>query len=113
MGDRRRFNQGRLASRYSSRRFRKIRGLDALKAVARAVAVDRLDLGFVDILSTEGALDHPLSGPQEELYWRRELLASVEPPRIPPAEAMMRPSMNSPSTIPMTRITTAAITLGM
>jgi len=68
-------------SRYSSRRFRKIRGLDALPAVARAVAVDRLDLGFVDILSTEGALDHPLSGPTEELYWRRELLASIEPPR--------------------------------
>ena len=68
-------------SRYSSRRFRKIRGLDALPAVARAVSVDRLDLGFVDILSTEGALDHPLSGPQEELYWRRELLASTEPPR--------------------------------
>jgi diguanylate cyclase (GGDEF)-like protein len=68
-------------SRYSSRRFRKIRGLDALPAVARAVAVDRLDLGFVDILSTEGALDHPLSGPTEELFWRRELLASTEPPR--------------------------------
>jgi diguanylate cyclase (GGDEF)-like protein len=49
--------------------------------VARAVSVDRLDLGFVDILSTEGILDHPLSGPQEELFWRRELLASVEPPR--------------------------------
>ncbi len=68
-------------SKYSSRRFRKIRGLDALPAVARAVAVDRLDLGFVDILSTEGALDHPLSGPPEELYWRRELLAAVEAPR--------------------------------
>ena len=68
-------------ARQSSRRFRKIRGLDALPAVARAVSVDRLDLGFVDILSTEGALDHPLSGPQEELYWRRELLASTEPPR--------------------------------
>jgi len=68
-------------ARYSSRRFRKLRGLDALKAVARAVAVDRIDLGFVDILSTEGALDHPLSGPREELFWRRELLASTEPPR--------------------------------
>src|SRR3954463_6663439 len=68
-------------SRYSSRRFRKLRGLDALKAVARAVTVDRLDLGFVDILSTEGSLDHPLSGPREELFWRRELLASTEPPR--------------------------------
>jgi diguanylate cyclase (GGDEF)-like protein len=68
-------------ARYSSRRFRKLRGLDALKAVARAVSIDRLDLGFVDILSTEGSLDHPLSGPREELFWRRELLASTEPPR--------------------------------
>jgi diguanylate cyclase (GGDEF)-like protein len=68
-------------ARYTSRRFRKLRGLDALKAVARAVAVDRLDLGFVDILATEGSLDHPLSGPREELFWRRELLASTEPPR--------------------------------
>jgi diguanylate cyclase (GGDEF)-like protein len=68
-------------ARHSSRRFRKIRGLEALPAVARAVAVDRLDLGFVDILSTEGPLDHPLSGPQEALFWRRELLAATEPPR--------------------------------
>jgi diguanylate cyclase (GGDEF)-like protein len=68
-------------ARYSSRRFRKLRGLDSLKAVARAVSVDRLELGFVDILSTEGPLDHPLSGPREELFWRRELLASTEPPR--------------------------------
>src|SRR6476646_2471394 len=68
-------------ARYSSRRFRKLRGLDALKAVARAVAVDRLDLGFVDILSTEGSLDHPMSGPRDELFWRRELVASTEPPR--------------------------------
>jgi diguanylate cyclase (GGDEF)-like protein len=68
-------------SRHTSRRFRKVRGLDALPALARAVVVDRLDLGFVDILSTEGALDHPLSGPHEELYWRRELVASTEPPR--------------------------------
>jgi diguanylate cyclase (GGDEF)-like protein len=68
-------------ARYSSRRFRKLRGLDPLKAVARAVTVDRLELGFVDILSTEGSLDHPLAGPREELFWRRELLASTEPPR--------------------------------
>ena len=68
-------------ARYSSRRFRKLRGLDALKSVDRAVAVDRLELGFVDILATEGSLDHPLSGPREELFWRRELLASTEPPR--------------------------------
>ena len=68
-------------ARYSSRKFRKLRGLDALKALARAVAVDRLDLGFVDILATEGSLDHPMSGPRDELFWRRELLASTEPPR--------------------------------
>ncbi len=43
--------------------------------------MDRLDLGFVDILSTEGAVDHPLSGPTDEVFWRRELMASSEPPR--------------------------------
>jgi diguanylate cyclase (GGDEF)-like protein len=68
-------------ARQSSRRFQKLRGLSALPALARAVAVDRLDLGFVDLLSREGALDHPLSGPQEELFWRRALVASTEPPR--------------------------------
>ena len=68
-------------ARQSSRRFRKMRGLGELASLARAVAVDRLDLGFVDILSYEGALDHPLSGPREELHWRRALVESVEPPR--------------------------------
>ena len=67
--------------RMSSGKFRIVRGLGSLGAIARAVAVDRIDLGFVDILSYEGALDHPLSGPKEELYWRRALLASAEPPR--------------------------------
>jgi diguanylate cyclase (GGDEF)-like protein len=38
-------------------------------------------MGFVDLLSREGALDHPLSGPQEQLFWRRALVASTEPPR--------------------------------
>jgi diguanylate cyclase (GGDEF)-like protein len=68
-------------ARHSSSRFRTIRGLAALPALARAVAVDRLDLGFVDVLSCEGSLDHPLSGPKEELYWRRAIVASTEPPR--------------------------------
>ena len=68
-------------ARHASRRFRKMRGLTELASLARAVAVDRLDLGFVDILSYEGALDHPLSGPREELYWRRALVESAEPPR--------------------------------
>ena len=52
-------------ARHSSRRFKKVRGLSELRALARAVAVDRLDLGFVDVLSNEGYLDHPLSGPRE------------------------------------------------
>lgn len=66
---------------YSSRRFRKVRGTKELKAIARALVVDRMDLGFVDILSHEGWLDHPLSGPREELFWRRMVVASAEAPR--------------------------------
>lgn len=66
---------------YSSKRFRKVRGLKELKGLARAVVTDRLDLGFIDILSHEGWLDHPLSGPREELFWRRAVVASTEPPR--------------------------------
>jgi diguanylate cyclase (GGDEF)-like protein len=68
-------------AKHSSRRFQKIRGLAALKAITRAIAIDRLDLGFIDILSYEGALDHPLSGPREQLYWRRAVVQSTEPPR--------------------------------
>ncbi|MGE5925906.1 MAG: diguanylate cyclase, partial [Gemmatimonadota bacterium] len=67
--------------RHTSGKFRIVRGLGSLPAIARAVSVDRIDLGFVDILSYEGLLDHPLSGPKEELFWRRALLASTEPPR--------------------------------
>ncbi|HWA57197.1 MAG TPA: diguanylate cyclase [Gemmatimonadales bacterium] len=66
---------------YASRRFKKVRGLRELRSLARAVTVDRLDLGFVDILSHEGWLDHPLSGPREELFWRRAVVESSEPPR--------------------------------
>src|SRR5258708_3593622 len=67
--------------RQSSRRFRKVRGLGALEGIARAVAVDRIDLGFVDILPCEGCLDHPLLGPKEELFRRREIVGATEPPR--------------------------------
>jgi diguanylate cyclase (GGDEF)-like protein len=66
---------------YSSRRFRKFRGLPALRAIACAVTVDGIDLGFVDILSHEGWLDHPLSGPREELFWRRQVVENTEGPR--------------------------------
>jgi diguanylate cyclase (GGDEF)-like protein len=66
---------------YSSKRFRKVRGLAELKGISRAVVVDRMDLGFIDILSHEGWLDHPLSGPREELFWRRSVVMNSEPPR--------------------------------
>ena len=67
--------------RHSSPRFRKLRGLASLRPLARAVSAERRDLGFVDLLSNEGLLDHPVSGPAEELYWRRAVVASTEPPR--------------------------------
>src|SRR5437667_263879 len=69
--------------RQSSRRFRKVRGLSALEGIARAVGVDRIDLGFVDILPCEGCLDHPLLGPKEELFRRRAIVGATEPPRAP------------------------------
>ena len=69
--------------RQSSRRFRKVRGLEALEGIARAVAVDRLELGFVDILPCEGCLDHPLLGPRDELFRRRAIVGATEPPRAP------------------------------
>src|SRR5213595_641768 len=66
---------------HASRRFRKVRGLSALEGIARAVSVDRIDLGFVDILPCEGCLDHPLLGPREELFKRRAIVGATEPPR--------------------------------
>ena len=68
-------------SRHSSKRFRKLRGLGELRGLSRAVVIDRLDLGFVDLLAHEGWLDHPLSGPREELFWRRSVVENSEPPR--------------------------------
>lgn len=65
----------------ASRRFRKVRGLGGLEAIARAVAVDRIDLGFVDILPCEGCLDHPLLGPRDELFRRRQIVGATEPTR--------------------------------
>ncbi len=65
----------------TSRRFRKVRGIGALEVLRRAVAVDKVDLGFVDILPCEGCLDHPLLGPKEELFLRRRIAQEIEPPR--------------------------------
>ncbi|HUK21576.1 MAG TPA: diguanylate cyclase [Gemmatimonadales bacterium] len=70
-----------MEERHSSRRFRKLRGMGHLEQLARAVAVDRIELGFVDILPCEGCLDHPLLGPKEELFWRREIVGASEPAR--------------------------------
>lgn len=67
----------------TSRRFRKVRGLQALNVIAQAVAVDGVDLGFVDILPCEGCLDHPLLGPAHELFRRRRMAEEAEPPRSP------------------------------
>ena len=71
--------------RQASRRFRKVRGsgLSQLDAIAYAVSVEKMDLGFLDILPCEGCLDHPLMGPREELYKRRQILDGVEPRRSP------------------------------
>jgi diguanylate cyclase (GGDEF)-like protein len=66
---------------HASRRFRKVRGLGGLGAIARAVGVDRIDLGFVDILPCEGCLDHPLLGPRDELFRRRQIVGATEPTR--------------------------------
>ena len=68
---------------HASRRFRKLRGLGALEGIARAVGVDRIDLGFVDILPCEGCLDHPMLGPKDELFRRRAIVGATEPPRAP------------------------------
>lgn len=70
-------------ARAQAPRLLRIRGLDALKPLARSVAKDRLNLGFVDLLSCEGLLDHPLAGPRERLFWRRSVVQVAEPPRSP------------------------------
>jgi diguanylate cyclase (GGDEF)-like protein len=72
-----------LESERPPRRVRKLRGLESLSAIAHAVTDRRLDLGFVDLLPWEGTLDHPLLGPREELFWRRQVVAETEPPRSP------------------------------
>lgn len=70
-----------LEEHQASRRFRKFRGLAALDIIRQAVVEDGIDLGFVDILPCEGCLDHPLLGPKERLFWRRQVAAQSELPR--------------------------------
>lgn|GEM_PF-402167 len=67
--------------RQSSRKFKRVRGLFGLAAVARAVIGNETPLGFVDVLPFEGGLGHPAYGPPEDLFWRRTIADLVEPSR--------------------------------
>ncbi len=71
--------------RATSRRFRKVRGLEEVAAIAEAVGRSggEAGLGFIDLLVYEGDLDHPVMGPKSQLYLRREIAARSEPPRSP------------------------------
>src|SRR5260370_31343844 len=70
-----------LEESHASRPFRKVRALGGLRAIGHAVAVDHIDLGFGDILPRDGCLDHPLLGPGEELFRRRQIVGDTEPMR--------------------------------
>ncbi len=63
--------------RLSSRGLMKLRGLHSLEAVAWAIKEGK-DLGFLDILPFEGALDHPALGPHDQLFWRRGIVELAE-----------------------------------
>lgn len=67
--------------RQSSRKFKRVRGLFGLPAVARALIGNETPLGFVDVLPFEGGLGHPAYGPPEDLFWRRTIADLVEPSR--------------------------------
>ena len=84
-------------SRAGAPRLLRIRGLDALQPLARAVVGDRIDLGFVDLLSSDGLLDHPLSGTRERLFWRRSVVQVAEPPRsvTPVVDARVKASVGA------------------
>lgn len=69
------------SERASSRTFRKLRGLHTLSGLARLIEKGGKRLGFIDILPFDGTLDHPMLGPREELFWRRNIMELAEPPR--------------------------------
>ncbi|NIR44615.1 MAG: diguanylate cyclase [Gemmatimonadetes bacterium] len=66
-----------------SRRFRKVRGLAEVPAIAEAIGRSSGEprLGFIDLLPYERDLDHPVMGPKAQLYLRREIAAGSEPAR--------------------------------
>lgn len=73
-----------LAPEREGPRILRVRGLEGLRPLARALEREGgATLGFVDVLSCEGALDHPLAGPREDLFWRRTVVQLSEPPRSP------------------------------
>lgn len=73
-----------LAPEREGPRILRVRGLEGLRPLARALEREGgAMLGFVDVLSCEGALDHPLAGPREDLFWRRTVVQLSEPPRSP------------------------------
>lgn len=70
-----------VAGSSQGRRILTIRGLDGVDALAVAVSRERIDLGFVDLLSHPGAVAHPAAGPASELHRRRLLMRQIEPSR--------------------------------
>lgn len=79
------------SERMSSRRFRKVRGLENVAALAQAVRrpppasgngeAESEGLGFVDLMPHDGDADHPAMGPKEQLFWRRAVARLAEPAR--------------------------------
>lgn len=76
-----------LQERNNARPIRTVRGaaLESLEELVQAVAVERIDVGFVDILPCEDCLDHPLMGPRTGVgvFRRRQIVEQTEPPRAP------------------------------
>jgi diguanylate cyclase (GGDEF)-like protein len=67
-----------------SGRFRRVRGLEEVSAIAEAIGRSSgARLGFIDLLPYERDLDHPAMGPKAQLYLRREIAAQAESPRSP------------------------------
>lgn len=81
------------SERMSSRRFRKVRGLENVAALAEAVRNATPGtrneggmaegLGFVDLMPYDGEVDHPAMGPKTQLFWRRAIAQLAEPSRSP------------------------------
>lgn len=65
----------------SARSFRQIRELSKLSSISRMLEDDEAPLGFIDVLAFEGALDHPVLGPDSELLWRQRIAELSELPR--------------------------------